>query len=402
MKILLVSPQYDPESGGCSRLLQEIVSGLTARGHRFEVLTYGDPALPDIARFDRSQPYPIRRVAPQRLPGASSALMALRLLSAARRFDLILCGVAFPSAILASVARALTGTPYAVYSHGEDVTVVRGTRLRRALVSAALRRARAVMTNSGFTRREVLSLGVPPENVHWAPPGIAPEAFAAIRPEEVARLRDRYGLHGKRVVLTVARLQARKGHDTIIRALAALRRADADLHDADLHYLVVGKGDAAGLQALAEAEGVGDGVTFAGYVADADLPAFYHLCDVYAMVSRWDPVVKEVEGFGIVYLEAAACGKPCLAGSDGGAADAVEDGMTGFVVDPNSEEAVREALRALLSDPDRAAALGRAGRGRVRDLFDNNDLAGKVEAVLQAARPDSGPAKPQPVHGACP
>jgi phosphatidylinositol alpha-1,6-mannosyltransferase len=397
VKILVVSTQYDPESGGCSRLLQEIVGGFTARRHEVEVLACGDPSLPGIAAFDKTQPYPIHRVAPQRRSGGSSAQMAFRLLSMSGRFDLVLCGVAFPSAILVSFACSLTGTPYVVYSHGEDVTVVRGTLLRRALVSAALRRARGVMTNSSFTRREVLSLNVPPEKVHWVPPSIGLEAFASVRPEAVTRLRDRYGLHGKRVILTVARIEARKGQDMIIRALAALRRTDDDLH-----YLIVGKGDATGLQALAQSAGVKDNVTFAGYVHEGDLPTFYHLCDVYAMVSRWDPATKEVEGFGIVYLEAAACGKPCVAGSDGGAADAVEHGVTGFVVDPNSVESVSDALRTLLSDPGKATAFGRDGQRRVHELFGKDNLTEQVERLLQPVGPAPSPAGPIPARSECP
>lgn len=379
MKILLVSPYYRPTVSGSCRLLQEIVDFLLAQGHGVEVLTYGLGPPTEFEAFDRAQPYPIYRVLPQRLPGTSSVVMLGRLIALSRRrgYDLVLCGVAFPSAALAFLARSVTRVPYAVYSHGEDVTVAEGSRAKTALLSRVLRAARAVMTNSRFVCDVVKRLGVPAERVSIVPPGIDPQPYAQVTPGEAETLRTRFGVEGKRVILTVARLASRKGHDMIVRALPALCRDVPDLH-----YLIVGKGDPADLRALARLEGVEDRVTFVDYVSDAELPALYHVCDVYAMVSRWDPASKEVEGFGIVYLEAAACGKPCVAGSAGGAGDAVENGKTGFVVDPESVPEITEALRALLLDPARAAAMGAAGQARVREQFSRPLLLARIEATL--------------------
>ena len=164
MKILLLTPFYSPGVGGSSRLLQDVTETLIAHGHRVEVLTYG--AEPERCReFDARQNYPIHRIPPQRLPGGSSIAMVTRLLSLTLRghYDLVLCGVAFPSAILAYAARFLTRVPYAVYSYGEDVTMVQGERLKTAFLARALRSARAIITISGFTRRAVEKLGPPPK-----------------------------------------------------------------------------------------------------------------------------------------------------------------------------------------------------------------------------------------------
>ena len=166
----------------------------------------------------------------------------------------------------------------------------------------------------------------------------------------------------------------------VVRALPRLIR---DIPD--LHYLVVGKGDPDDLKALAASEGVADRITIVDYVSEGDLPTLYHLCDLYAMVSRWDPITKEVEGFGICYLEAGACGKPCVAGSVGGCGDAVEDGVTGLVVDPTDNDAVYEALRALLTDPDRSHVMGQAGRRRVKDLFTKEDTLCSTQKVLTSS-----------------
>jgi len=375
MKLLLISSQYRPTVSGSCRLLQEIVEFCLGRGHTVEVLTYGPEPAQELDAFDQAQKYPIHRVLPQRLPGTSSLVMLARLvrLSRSQKYDLVLCGFAYPSAVLAYLARVF----FVVYSHGEDVTVTEGSRFKSMILSRALRSACAVMTNSRFARDYVIGLGVPEPQVAVVPPGIDPQAYEGVTLADVEKLRADFGLGGKRVILTVARLAPRKGHDMIIRALPALCRENADLH-----YLVVGKGDPRELAALARIEGVEDRVTFVEYVPDASLPALYHLCDVYAMVSRWDPVAKEVEGFGIVYLEAAACGKPCVAGSAGGAGDAVEEGITGFVVDPLSIPEISRALKVLLDDPVRAAAMGAAGQARVREKFSKSVLLGQAEKTL--------------------
>jgi len=379
MKLLLVSSQYRPTVSGSCRLLQEMVEFFIGRGHKVEVLTYGPELAQELDTFDRAQPYQIHRVMPQRLPGTSSLVMLARLvwLSLNRRYDLVLCGFAYPSAVLAYLARV----PFMVYSHGEDVTVVGGSRIKSAVLSRSLRSARAVMTNSRFAHDHVKRLGVPEDRISVVPPGIDPQPYANAASAEVEALRTSLGLQGKHLILTVARLASRKGHDMIIRSLPALCRSCPDLH-----YLIVGKGDPVELLALARAEGVEERVSFMDYVSDASLPALYHLCDVYAMVSRWDPIAKEVEGFGIVYLEAAACGKPCVAGSAGGAGDAVEDGVTGFVVNPTSVPEITQALLVLLSDKERAAAMGAAGQARVREKFSKPTLLGQVERTLTETR----------------
>ena len=381
MKILLITPFYSPVTSGSSRLLQDVTQALIADGHTVEVLTYAA----DLARcreFDAAQSYPIHRILPQRLPGGSSCVMMTQFLSLTRRrqFDLVLCGVAFPVAILAYAARFLTRVPYAVYSFGEDVTMVQGARLKTALLAKTLQSACAVVTISRFTRREVEKLGAPPDKVFCIAPGIDSDRYEQVPREAVEALRGRLGIPKRPLLLTVARLSARKGHDMIIRALPDLGRQVPDLH-----YLIVGYGDSADLRALAAAGGVSDRVTFVDYVSDADLPALYQLCDVYAMVSRWDAETKQVEGFGIVYLEASACGKPCVAGSSGGSPDAVENGVTGFVVDPTSQSEITEALRALLTDESRALSLGAAGQARVREHFQKDQLLSQVTQVLSRA-----------------
>ena len=301
LRVLLVSPYYSPGVGGAPRLLQSIVDYLNSRGHSVEALAFGAPVNNDCPAFDRQQSYPIYRIPGDRADEKAILLMGLRLLAltCTRRYDLIFCGTAYPSVILARAVSGLFPIPYLVYAHGEDASPIKNTRVKRFLLSHALRGASDLLVNSRFTRGEIADFGVELSRIAVVPPGIDPAPYGEVAPEEVAALRRRLGLEGKRIILTVARLTERKGHDMIVRSLRAVRAAVPNAH-----YLIVGKGDTSALQALADAEGVADGISIIPYIAEADLFALYHLCDVYAMVSRYDPVTLEVEGFGIVYLEA--------------------------------------------------------------------------------------------------
>lgn len=383
MKILLVSSISPLGMSGSSRVLHDMADYLCARGHHVDVLTY--TSAQGNARLGGDAPrYSVHEVTPQGLPGTSSLVMFYRLvaLSLRHRYDLVLCGVAYPSAILAYLARAMTRCPYAIFSHGEDVTMVKGSRLKTLLLARVLSNACIIMANSNSTRREAISISptIDRERVAIVPLWLDPTRFERIPQAAVDALRAHLDLIGKRVILTVGRLEERKGQDTVIRALRTVRESIPDVC-----YVIAGMGDQARLRALTKSMMVEDIVTFVDHLSDAGLPALYHLCEVFVMVSRWDPVTHYVEGFGLVYLEAAACGKPSIAGSMGGSADAVEDGETGLIVDPNSADETAHAITSLLSDPVRAAVMGEAGRRRVYEYFGKERRLAYMAQLLESA-----------------
>ena len=183
-------------------------------------------------------------------------------------------------------------------------------------------------------------------------------------------------------MLTVARLVRRKGFDTVIRALPhILERVP------NAHYVMVGGGPDEGyFRSLVRELGVGDQVTFAGRVDDVLLPAFYHACDTYIMPTRPSEDGSEVEGFGIVYLEAAAAGKPAIGGRAGGVADAIIHGETGLLVDPLNVEQVAEAAIRLALDRSLAEKMGRAALARVQREGSAAAFAARVVGLLEQAR----------------
>jgi phosphatidylinositol alpha-1,6-mannosyltransferase len=192
--------------------------------------------------------------------------------------------------------------------------------------------------------------------------GVDGERF---RPDVNPRLiRDRYGLDGARVLLTVGRLVERKGHDVVIRALRRVSEAIGPVR-----YLIAGSGsEERRLRALAADLGCADEVIFIGHVSDEDLPPLYAACDVFVMPSRALQERDGIEGFGIVFLEAGASGKPVIGGRSGGITDAVLDGTTGVLVNPQDVEEIAEALIRLLRDREDAARMGEEGRRRAEAL----------------------------------
>jgi phosphatidylinositol alpha-1,6-mannosyltransferase len=192
-------------------------------------------------------------------------------------------------------------------------------------------------------------------------------------------VRDRYGLVDRPVVVCVSRLVPRKGQDVLIRALPTVRDRVPDAR-----LLIVGGGRYEGqLRRLAERAGVAEAVTFTGAVPYPELPAHFAAGDVFAMPCRTRRLGMDVEGLGMVFLEASATGLPVLAGDSGGAPDAVRDGVTGEVVSGADVVAVADRLAGLLADRPRAQAMGRAGWQWTEQAWRWDLIADRLAELLQ-------------------
>lgn len=220
---------------------------------------------------------------------------------------------------------------------------------------------------------ESLDLAAVAARVRVVHPGTEPRHF---KPGVDTRaVRARYGLDGGPWLLTVSRLEWHKGIDTMIRGLPAIRAAHPGAR-----YAVAGVGDRLPqLQRLAADTGVSDAVRFLGAVSDADLPAVYNAADLYVGASRYHDLMAE--GFGISLVEAAACGLAVVGGRSGGVPDAVRDGETGVLVDPDDPAAVAREVVGLLRDPDRRARLGAAGRRAVETYYNWDRFVRDVRAI---------------------
>ena len=286
-------------------------------------------------------------------------------------------------------ARWLGAIPYGVVLHGTELLLIeekiRRSGFKRRTAGGIIGRAAVLVANSKWTAdlaRQVLQtleLDVPVETV---PLGTTPEHF---RPGiDTSGVRAKYGLQGGPWLLTVARLEWHKGIDTMMKALAAIRAVHPNAR-----YAVAGVGDRLPqLEQLRESLGLGDAVRFLGAVPDAELPALYNAADLYVGASRRHELL--VEGFGISLVEASACGLAVVGGRSGGVPDAVREGETGILVDPDDHAAVAAGVNELLASPERRKQLGAAGRRAVESYYNwdrvTKDII-RIEASYSLASP---------------
>jgi len=234
------------------------------------------------------------------------------------------------------------------------------------------------LTYLGEFTRTAISAALSKEAAHAMvkiAPGIDVDHF---RPVDAASLRAELGLTNKKVIVSVGRLVHRKGQDHLVESMPAILKVHPDAH-----LLLVGKGPyLEHLAKLVAKNGLQDSVSFIGRIQYAELPAYICCGDIFAMPSRSRLMGLEVEGLGIVYLEASACGLPVIAGKSGGAPDAVIDGTTGLVVDGTNNDEIAQAAIALLSDPSKAQQMGAAGRQWITDEWRWEIWAQKFESLL--------------------
>lgn len=359
LRVLLITPDFPPSEGGIQLLLSRLVECMPAV--EFRVLTLGQEGSEE---YDRAFAAEVQRVGSASGDRRLAALsLNARSLAAARRFrpDVILSGHVVASLGALVLRRGLPRVPLVQYVHADEF------RVRAKLCSIAVKAADATIAVSEYTRQMCLDAGADPGRVEVIHPGIdlppAPSFERDPRP----------------TLLTVATLLFRyKGHDVMVRALPLIRAQVPDVR-----WVVVGDGPfRPALENAVRAYGVEDAVELRGRVSDAERDQWLERASVFCMPSRIPAAGLGGEGFGIVYMEAAAHGLPTLGGDVAGARDAVLDGETGLLVDPSDHLALAGAATELLADPARARAMGEAGRGWA-EQHAWPLIATKVEALLR-------------------
>jgi phosphatidylinositol alpha-1,6-mannosyltransferase len=351
-RTLLVTNDYPPRVGGIQRTLEALIGELPP--DRVAVFC---PDAEGAEAFDEAAPYRVlRQPSPFLWP---TPRVGDRLEAAVRETgaEVVLFGATYPLALLGP-RLARSGVPYLAAAHGFEYWLSIAPGTHAAMRYATSRAARVPVMCSEFIARTVRTAvpGRVPVSVLY--PGADVEVFRPDLPTE--DLRTRLGLGDRPVVVCVSRLVARKGQDVLILGMEGVRRR---VPEATL--VIVGGGPAEErLRALATTAPEG-AVVFSGQVSEEDLPRYYALGDVFAMPCRTRLGGMEVEGWGNVFIEAAACAKPVVVGDSGGAREALVPGETGLLVDGADVDRVADAVAGLLADPDRARTMGEAGRRRV-------------------------------------
>jgi phosphatidyl-myo-inositol dimannoside synthase len=376
-RVLLVTNDFPPRRGGIQSYLENLVNELVlAGGHSITVYA---PKWKDADDYDRraaaSGVDVVRHPTTLMLPEPSVAVRMRRLI-ARDGIDTVWFGAAAPLALLAPLARDAGARRVIASTHGHEV----GWSML-PLARTALRRigndTDVVTFVSHYTRSRFASAFGPQAALEHLAPGVDTERF---EPDSVARaeLRARYGLGARPVIVCVSRLVPRKGQDMLIQALPSIRQR---VPGAAL--VIVGGGPYLDkLRRLAHGFGVADDVVFTEGVPAEELSAHHAMADVFAMPCRTRGSGLDVEGLGIVYLEASATGVPVVAGRSGGAPESVRDGETGLVVDGWDVGAIAAAVGDLLADPQRAAAMGAAGRQWVVENWQWRTKARRLSELL--------------------
>jgi phosphatidyl-myo-inositol dimannoside synthase len=375
MTHLFVTNDFPPKIGGIQTMLWELWRRLDPS--TFAVLT---TAYEGATAWDAEQPFRIERVPDKVLlptPGLAARIDALAVEIGASRI------VLDPALPLGLVGARLRAAPYVVVIHGAEVTVPGRLPAAAGLLGRVLRGADLVIAGGGYPAAEARRAAGGALPMTIVPPGVDVDRFRPLDDERRRRARDHFGLpQDAPLVVSISRLVPRKGMDVLISAAALL----APEHPG-LAVAIGGTGrDRKRLQRLVIETGAP--VHLLGRIEHDDLPLLYGCGDVFAMLcrNRWGGL--EQEGFGIVFAEAAAAGVPQVAGDSGGAAEAVEDGVTGLVVRyPEDAVSVAAAIGRLLAEPDTRARMAAAGRARVEAELSWDVLAARLAGALG----DEGP-----------
>ncbi len=368
MKSLLITGVFPPRVGGSGRWLWEVYSRLPRE--RYAIVAGEHPQAEE---FDRTHDLNVRRLPLAfsdlgyfGLPGYLQYRRLARVIAQQIKGDSIKaihCGALLPDAWIGRMLARKFKLPLLVYMHGEETCYANASRQLNWMGQRILRDATLVIANSKNTEticRE--RWNVESARIRVLHPGVDCTRF--VPAPRVLGVRERLGWGDRPVVLTVGRLQPRKGQDMLIRALPEIVRAIPNVL-----YAIVGDGDDyERLLGLSRELGVEQHVRFHRDLADDDLVRCYQQCDLFALPNR--QIGNDIEGFGMVLVEAQACGKPVLAGNSGGTAETMQPGVTGEIIDCTEPAQVAAKIVDFLRNGERLEQMGDAGRVWVKEKFD--------------------------------
>ncbi|MGI9285762.1 MAG: glycosyltransferase family 4 protein [Pseudomonadales bacterium] len=364
-KYLLLSEIFPPKTGGSGRWFWDLYTRVGGQ----DVIVVTDKA-EDAAGSDSDSGLVTHRV---RMASESWGILRLKgivfyiiliaqVIKLARKYNVesIHCGRTLPEGVVAMIVKLLTGTPYHCYVHGEDIEMCRSSREFTFLVKMVIRYANKLICNSENSANLLRQWWNAKEHqICVLHPGVDASAFTPPLADSVTDL-----LPGRRVIVTVSRLQPRKGHDVLIKAMPRILQQHPDIT-----YAIVGSGKQENvLRQLIDELAIGDSVILLGECSEAEMKRWYQRSDLFVLPNR--QIGNDVEGFGIVLLEAQACGTPVIAGDSGGTKETMEIGKTGYVLDCSSPEGLVTLISNLFADPKQLATMGAEARERILQVFD--------------------------------
>jgi phosphatidylinositol alpha-1,6-mannosyltransferase len=375
---LIVTSDFPPTDGGIARLASELADALHRNGEEIVVLTTSKTK--GIPGSQQQQELRVIRTGwgNVRLLRYLSLFMSLCRILLTYKVGRIHALIWFPDGVASMLASGIFRTPYFVSTYAADISLG-NTPLKRYLLKRlmllVLSRAKKITAISHYTKAKLTDYGVNPQKIVIIPGGTDAERF---NPEvDATQVIQQFNLLNKKVIMTIGRLEERKGHDMVMKSLIQVL---GEVPEAV--YLIVGKGqELSRLKEMVTELELDGHVIFAGYVEEERLVEYYNACDVFIMPSREITAAGDAEGYGIVYLEANACGKPAIGGKSGGIPDAIVNGYNGILVDPLSTEEIADSLIELLRDEHLAKEMGMNGRRRVLNELSWDAIAEKHQKL---------------------
>jgi len=373
-KVLLVTNDLGPRAGGIETFVLGLIEGLPKNSLIIYTSSQKGDKVFDAQLLEKFGAVVIRDRAKILLPTPRITSRAVKILNQSQVKN-VWFGAAAPLALMAGKLRSAGANNIVALTHGHEVWWAK-IPILKTLLKKIIKDVDHLGYLGDFTKGEIAKISNQPQKFLQIAPGIDTNHFA---PKKVrGDLVEKYRLDGRRVIVSVGRLVHRKGQDELVKAMPKILE---QFPDAIL--LFVGEGPIKQmLFNSAKQLGVLPKVLFTGRVSHHDLPDYICLGEIFAMPVRSRFSGLEVEGLGIVYLEASACGLPVIVGNSGGAVDAVLDKKTGLLVDGTKSDQIADAICELLADPERAKQMGSAGREWVIKNWQLSNWSAKFNKVL--------------------
>jgi len=355
-KVLLITGDFLPVKGGISTLFFEICNKINS------IMVLTKKSRNDEA-FDSLQKFKIRRIRTfhKYLQPLCFGLNAFRTVKK-EKIDKLICGQLLIPGLSGYLIQKFLKIPYYVHVYGPEF---KEHKIFSPLLKRILKSATKIITISNFARVQLIKQDISSSKIEILTPGVDTARFNPnLNADKILR---KHNLYNKTVLLTVSRLDMNKGIDKMIYLMPEILRKYPNAV-----YLIVGTGPEEQYLKKLAAKSSKESIIFTGEVPDEELPLYYASCDVFVLLTRKVPKKGFVEGFGIVFLEASACGKSIIAGRAGGSAEAVEDQITGLVVNPHNDSEILSSLEKLLKDDNLRNKLGSNGRMRIENEFNWN------------------------------
>jgi len=369
MKILIITHNFPPIEGGISTHTYEMAKNFTEQGHRVLVAA---PLIRGTVRLDQKQSFRIFHF-PLIKQGAWLRFLVTfgySLIAFLKFRPAVIYTTHWANAgLVATLISYLGRLPHVLAVNGTEINFSPSQKKLYALFALVARRAAKIIALGSFQVFLLKKLNIPDGKIQMVPEGVNPDRFVQRDEDLIGVLRQKYQINQQKVLLTVGRLVPRKGHQKVIFALKKLL-----LEYHNVCYLIVGRGpEETRLKKITADLKLDQQVVFTGFVSEKEVISLYQLADIFVMPNNI--VAGDLEGFGIVFAEANACAKPVIGGNSGGVGDIIQDGVNGYLVNPDSVVEIKQRLLTLLTNENLAKQMGLCGLAMVKNQFNYNRIA---------------------------